>query len=100
VMMRVERGAARHHFGRVRLARLALLTLADVVDRTSCQHAYDARHTFRRRGQVGVVLEVEAPLLILVEYGCLIGVLSSSDRHVVPPQCVANGCATRCMSAT
>ena len=49
----------------VGLARLALLALADVVDRAACQHADDARHAFRRCGEVGVVLEVQAPLLIL-----------------------------------
>ena len=88
----VQRGATRNHFSGVGFPCLALLALADVVDRAPRQHAYDARHTLRRCGQIGIVFEVESPLLIFRrQYGCLIGQLSSSDRHVDPPQCVANG---------
>ena len=60
----VQRGATRNHFSGVGFPCLALLALADVVDRAPRQHAYDARHTLRRCGQIGIVFEVESPLLI------------------------------------
>ena len=46
----VECGATRDHLSGVGLSCLALLALADVVDRATSQHADDARHALRRRG--------------------------------------------------
>ena len=60
----VQRGATRDHFSGVGFPSLALLALADVVDRATRQHAYDACHALRRREQIGIVFKVEAPFLI------------------------------------